>query len=220
MQFKTCTKCGESHALSQFKYRATYAQSKSWGRAGNVRMELESKLCRNCRPKRKPVSRLTKKEMHNKVQTGDMNAFIAKHEVAKRKLDAKNRQAISSRKRWEKQWKAELKEALAPITKEIASARKAWEYARDKGYVDKAEFYFEYMGLLKRAKEYAEYSHALHPRRPASAEWDDYVEPEVFTKIRDMWAALPPVYKHSRIPLLIAYRPPQRGAQLADSLSA
>lgn len=207
MQFKICTKCGESHALSQFKYRATYAQSKAWGRAGNVRMEIESKLCRNCRPKRKPVSRLTKKEMHNKVQTGDMNAFIAKHEVAKRKQDAKNKQAISSRKRWEKEWKAELKEALAPITKEIASARKAWEYARDKGYTQKAEFYFEYHGMLKHEKTHAEMSYMLTPRRPVSARWADYIGDAVFTRVREMWASLPPVHKHSRIPLLIKHRP-------------
>jgi hypothetical protein len=170
-------------------------------------MEIESKLCRNCRPKRKPVSRLTKKEMHNKVQTGDMNAFIAKHEVAKRKQDAKNKQAISSRKRWEKEWKAELKEALAPITKEIASARKAWEYARDKGYTQKAEFYFEYHGMLKHEKTHAEMSYMLTPRRPVSARWADYIGDAVFTRVREMWASLPPVHKHSRIPLLIKHRP-------------
>jgi hypothetical protein len=183
-------------------------------------MTLESKNCKDCRPKRKPPTKLSAKEIHNKVQTGDMNSYMAQQLRIKQQQTEHNKQAIAARKRWLKAWKAELKEALAPITKEIISARNTWTYARDKGYVAKAEFYFEYMGMLKRAKEYAEYSHALHPRRPASAEWDDYVEPEVFTKIRDMWAALPPVYKHSRIPLLITYRPPQRGAQLADSLSA
>lgn len=207
MQFKVCTKCNEEHPLAQFKYRATYAQSKSWGRAGNVRMELESKLCRNCRPKRKPVSRLTKKEMHNKVQTGDLNAFIAKHEVAKRKQDAKNKQAISSRKRWEKQWKAELKEALAPITREIISARNAYDYAEEKGYVDKAEFYFKYHGLLKHEKTHIEYSYLTNPRRPQSARWADYIGPEVFTQVREMWAVLPPIFKQSRTPMLIKYRP-------------
>lgn len=208
MQLKTCTKCNEEFPLAHFKYRATYAQSKSWGRAGNVRMELESKLCRNCRPKRKPVSRLTKKEMHNKVQTGDMNAFIAKHEVAKRKQDAKNRQAIASRKRWEKQWKAELKTALAPITREIISARNAHLYAKEKGYVDKAEFYKEYTGMLKRAKDLAEFNHMTHPRRPPSARWADYIEPEVFARIREMWADLPPIFQQSgKLPMLIKYRP-------------
>ena len=169
-------------------------------------MQVESKICSNCRPKSKPPTKLSAKEIHNKVQTGDMNSYMAQQLRIKQQQTERNKQGMAARKRWLKAWKAELKEALAPITKEIISAKRAWEYARDKGYVAKAEFYFEYMGMLKRAKEYAEYSHTLHPRRPASAEWDDYVEPEVFTKIRDMWAALPPVYKHSRIPLLIAYR--------------
>ena len=207
MQTKTCAKCGESRPLSHFTYLATYAQSKAWGRAGNVRMQVESKLCSKCRPKRKPPTKLSAKEIHNKVQSGDMNALMAKHLRIKQQQTEHNKQAMASRKRWEKQWKAELKEALAPITKEIASARKAWGYARDKGYVDKATFYHEYMGMLKRAKEYAEYSHALHPRRPSSSRWADYIEPEVFTKIRDLWAVMPPVYKHSRTPMLIKYRP-------------
>jgi hypothetical protein len=218
MQNKICAKCGESHPPSHFKYRATYAQSKAWGRAGNVRMEIESKLCKNCRPKRKSVTKLTKKELHNKVQTGDINAFIAKHEVAKRARDAKNKQAISSRKRWLKEWKAELAEALKPITREIVSARNIWHYARDKGYVDKAEFYFEYHGMLKHEKTHAEMQHLLKPSRPPSSRWADYISPAVFTRTREMWAALPPVHKHSHIPLLIKYRPD--GAQLADKLSA
>ena len=170
-------------------------------------MTLESKNCKACRPKRKSVNQLTKKEIHNRVRSGDMNMFTAKILRSKQMLAERNKQAIASRKRWLREWKAELTEALKPITKEIVSARNTWTYARDKGYVDKAEFYFEYMGLLKRAKEYAEYSHTLHPRRPASAEWDDYVEPEVFTRVRDMWAALPPIFKESRTPLLITYRP-------------
>lgn len=207
MQIKTCAKCGESRPLSQFTYLATYAQSKAWGRAGNVRMTLESKNCKDCRPKRKSVNQLTKKEIHNRVRSGDMNMFTAKILRSKQILAERNKQAIASRKRWLKAWKAELKEALKPITKEIVSARNAHLYARAKGYGGKDKFYFEYMGLLQKAKEYAEYSHTLHPRRPASAEWADYISPEVFTRVRDMWAALPPIFKESKIPLLITYRP-------------
>lgn len=218
MQNKICAKCGESHPPSHFKYRATYAQSKAWGRAGNVRMEIESKLCKNCRPKRKSVTKLTKKELHNKVQTGDMNAYIARQAAAKLDRDAKNKQAISSRKRWLKVWKAELKEAITPITKEIISARNIWQYAKDKGYVDKSNFYHEYMGLLMHEKTHAEMSYMLTPRRPTSARWADYINPAVFSRVREMWAVLPPSFKHSHIPLLIKYRPD--GAQLADKLSA
>jgi hypothetical protein len=169
-------------------------------------MEIDSKLCRNCRPKRKSVTRLTKKELHNKVQTGDMNRFIADKLREKHERDAKNKQAISSRKRWLKAWKAELKEALKPITREIVSARNVWQYARDKGYVEKANFYHEYMGLLMHEKTHAEMSFMLSPCRPISTRWADYISPAVFNRTREMWAVLPPAYKHSHIPLLIKYR--------------
>jgi hypothetical protein len=207
MQIKTCAKCGESRPLNDFTYLATYAQSKAWGRAGNVRMELESKNCKACRPKRKPPTKLSAKEIHNRVQTGDMNVLVAKHLREKQAQDERNAQAMAARKRWLKVWKAELKQALAPITREIISARNAHLYAKDKGYVDKAEFYFRYHAILKHEKAHIELSHATNPRRPQSARWADYLHPNVFTIVREMWAGLPPIFKESKIPLLITYRP-------------
>ena len=207
MQIKTCAKCGESRPLNQFTYLATYAQSKAWGRAGNVRMEITSKLCKACRPKRKPTSKLTKKDLHNKVQTGDLNAYLAQNLLIIKQRTAHNKQAIASRKRWLKAWKVELRTALAPITREIVSAKRAYEYARDKGYVDKAEFYFRYHAILKHEKAHVEYSYMTNPRRPQSARWADYLGDNVFTIVREMWAALPPVFKTGKIPLLITHRP-------------
>ncbi len=207
MQIKTCAKCGESRPLKHFTYLATYAQSKAWGRAGNVRMTLESKNCKDCRPKRKPKTKLSTKEIHNRVQSGDMNSYVAQQLHIKQQRTAHNRQGMAARNRWLKVWKAELADVLAPIKWEIVSARNAWMYARRNGYVDKATFYHEYMGLLKHEKTHAEMGYMTNPRRPASARWADYISPFVFTRVRDMWAALPPLYKHSKIPLLITYRP-------------
>ena len=170
-------------------------------------MQVESKLCADCRPKRKPKTKLSAKEVHNKVQTGDMNALMATHLREKQAQDERNKQAMAARKRWLKVWKVELRTALAPITREIISAKRAWEYARDKGYVDKATFYHEYHGLLMHEKTHAEMSYMLTPRRPVSARWADYISPAVFTRVREMWAALPPVFKTGKIPLLIKHRP-------------
>ena len=207
MQIKTCAKCGESRPLKHFTYLATYAQSKAWGRAGNVRMTLESKNCKDCRPKRKPKTKLSAKEIHNKVQSGDMNAGMANYLRAKQEQKERNAQAKASRYRWVKQWKTELKQALAPITREIISARNAYEYAEAKGYVDKAEFYFKYHAILKHEKAHVEYSHMTSPRRPHSARWADYLADNVFTIVREMWASVPPIFKHTgKIPLLITYR--------------
>ena len=207
MQIKTCAKCGESRPLKEFTYLATYAQSKAWGRAGNVRMTLESKNCKACRPKRKPPTKLSAKEIHNRVQTGDMNVLVAKHLREKQAQDERNKQAMAARKRWLKVWRVELRTALAPITREIASARKACEYARNKGYGGKDKFYFEYHAILKHEKAHTELSHATNPRRPLSSRWADYISPAVFTRVKEMWAGLPPIYKAGKIPLLITYRP-------------
>jgi hypothetical protein len=63
------------------------------------------------------------------------------------------------------------------------------------------------MGLLRHEKTHAEMSFMLTPSRPVSSRWDAYISPMVFTRVRDMWAALPPIFKQSRTPLLIKYRP-------------
>ena len=207
MQIKICAKCGQSHPITHFTYLATYAQSKAWGRAGNVRMSITSKNCKDCRPKRKPDRKLTAKEIHNRVQTGDMNVLMAKHLREKQAQDERNKQAMAARKMWLKKWKAELKTALAPLTKEITSARNTYKYAKEKGYVDKANFYQEYGELLRKEKNLAEYEHMTNPRRPPSSRWADYIDQDTFTRIREMWAALPPVFQQSRVPLLIKYRP-------------
>ncbi len=61
---------------------------------------------------------------------------------------------------------------------------------------------------MRKEKNVAEYNHALHPRRPPSARWADYIEPEVMAKIKELWAALPPIHKHNgKLPMLIEHRP-------------
>ena len=72
---------------------------------------------------------------------------------------------------------------------------------------DKAVFYHEYHALLHHEKTHADVEYTLRPRRPASARWADYISPMVFTRVREMWAGLPPIYKAGKIPLLITYRP-------------
>jgi hypothetical protein len=136
-----------------------------------------------------------------------MNALMAKHLKEKQAQNESNKQGIAARKRWLKAWKVELSTALAPITREIISAKRACEYARRKGYGGKDKFYFEYHAILKHEKNHIEYSYMTNPRRPQSARWADYLGDNVFAIVREMWAGLPPIYKAGKIPLLITYRP-------------
>lgn len=208
MLFKSCAKCEDSYPLSHFRYRSTLAQAKAWGRTGNIRVLCESKHCRNCRAKPKPLSKLSAKDIHNKVHSGDMHPYVAKHTLADKERRGRNKQAISSRNRWIKEWKAELKAVLAPITHEIISARNIWRYARDTRppQVQKAEFYFEYAGMLESLKTQAQLSFMTYPCRPR-ASWWQLVPPEVFTKTRELWAGVPSMYKNTgKVPLLIKHR--------------
>jgi hypothetical protein len=207
MQTKQCAKCGVAHPIKQFKFKSTLAQAKAWGRTGNIRVMLESKYCQKCRPKRKSLVKLSTKDIHNRVHSGDLHPYMAKHVLESKERKERHKQAVAARQRWVKLWKAELKQTLAPLTQEVISARNAWRYARDKRppQMRKAEFYFEYAGMLERAKASAQYDFLTNPRRPRTS-WSDYIEPEVFIKVREMWAVVAEAYTHSRVPLLIKHR--------------
>ena len=204
---KRCAKCGEVRSIDHFLYHATRAQSQAWGYAGSVLLQLESKNCKACRPKRKPPSKLSDKELHNKSISGDMNSFIVKHLRQERKLKAHNAQSLAARKRWVKQWQADLTAQLAPIAKEIISARNAWKYARNAGHTYRAEFFFEYMGGLKSAVNTARLTFLKNPRRPANAGWAEHIPAALIQKTKDLWNGLPDEDKQKvKTPMLVLYR--------------
>lgn len=205
---KQCAKCGEVRSIDHFLYHATRAQSIAWGYAGSVLLQLESKNCKACRPKRKPPSKLNAKQLHNKTISGDMNLYISKKLREKRKLKAHDAQSKAVTRRWHTQWNKDLTTILAPIAKEIISARNAWKYARATGYTYRAEFFFEYMGGLQQAVNMERLSQLKYPRRrDTSAGWAALIPKALIQKTKDTWHALPDEDKQkTKTPLLVLYR--------------
>jgi hypothetical protein len=66
-----CPKCNTVKPLKSFKKLATPSQMRAWGKEGAVRMTLVSKYCRECRPKPRPLSKLSPAEIKQRIVSGE-----------------------------------------------------------------------------------------------------------------------------------------------------
>ena len=91
---RTCTKCNLTFPTTHFRYLGTRAQAISRGLSGNRLPWIESKICRDCRPKRRSISELSRKELANRVASGDLKQIDYDAEIARRKAqETRNKKA-------------------------------------------------------------------------------------------------------------------------------
>lgn len=67
-----CPKCKEVKHMKSFRKLATPSQMRAWGKEGAVRMTLVSKYCRECRPKPRPLSKLSPAEIKERIISGEI----------------------------------------------------------------------------------------------------------------------------------------------------
>lgn len=70
-QHGLCPKCKLVKPLKSFKKLATPSQMRSWGKEGNVRMTLTMTNCKECRPKPRPLSKLSPAEIKERIVSGE-----------------------------------------------------------------------------------------------------------------------------------------------------
>lgn len=70
-QHGLCPKCNLVKPLKSFKKLATPSQMRAWGKEGNVRMTLTMTNCKECRPKPRPLSKLSPAEIKERIASGE-----------------------------------------------------------------------------------------------------------------------------------------------------
>ena len=70
-QHGLCPKCNTVKPLKSFKKLATPSQMRAWGKEGNVRMTLTMTNCKECRPKPRPLSKLSPAEIKERIISGE-----------------------------------------------------------------------------------------------------------------------------------------------------
>jgi hypothetical protein len=207
MTHKTCKKCTASKPLAEFKRRLTKVQSIARGYAGAVRLEIESSLCKDCQPKPKAPSKMTRKELYTKMRSGDVHPALGEGLLERRKISAKIKQGMSSHNRWLKQWRGELKELLAPMRAEITSANAQARYARKKGQLERETFFTTYADTLRQQLAKTELDHLRNPRRVTTSAWEELVDKYTASDMREAWGELPLEDRALvKTPALVLYR--------------
>jgi hypothetical protein len=204
--FKTCTKCGETKLLPEFRRVLSLAQTKSLKRVGNVRLVVSSKNCKDCQPKRKPPRELTLKDLKGRVSTLTFDKMKEAREAK-----ARMKQGVVRREAWERQWRTELRTILAPMQREIRRMSDRLRYIR-RTTADTQLFNFTqtYLLGLRQQKSNIEWAYYTKPSRPTHSWWQEMVDPEWRSKMSQLWMALPPAVHHLNLnmPELLLFRAP------------
>lgn len=205
---RVCKKCNECKPLALFRYKLTRAQMKAQGYAGNVLVVAEGKVCTACRPKRKPVNRMTTKELMQKASTGDVHPFIAKSRIAKIKSDARALQKRGRDAGWFKVWMGYMKAIVKPLTEDIARTQHQRNHALRTDNQPLAEFFEKYLTELQRLKARLLYDQRTSPCEPKLCRWEEYFDEYIAAQLREDFTALPePSRKKLRTPpKMVKYR--------------
>jgi hypothetical protein len=219
---RTCKRCKETLPLAEFRYKLTRAQMKAQGFAGNVLVTAEGKVCKYCRPRKKPLSKLTRKELVTKASSGDIHPLIAKSIIAERKVSRRAKQKAGRYEGWVKHWKAEHKRVLSGLPIEIHRVTGQARHALASRHMDRHKFFLMYLGELKRLKARLFLEFRAKPAEPKFNCWQEYADMDAQIAIRTAWEALPladrvplkvpALIRHRFDPLVNAYTRPTRAS--------
>lgn len=204
---KFCASCGVLSPLADFKRLLTRAQTKARGYVGTHRVEIDSKLCKHCQPKPKPLEKMTKKELLNKVASGDVHSFLADSILKERAETVNDRRSAKTSARWAEKQKKEWQNLVFSIGREITMVRQQLKYAymiKDKVRQDYAKTYLDVMNRLRARLRFT----ALKPHgAPESVYWMEHLHQEEINQVRDVWEKLPlDARARMRLPLAIGHR--------------
>lgn len=208
---KTCTKCKATKPLAAFRYKLTRAQAKQQGYAGNVLVTAEGKVCTDCRPKRKPLSKLTNKELEAKAATGDVPVAIAKARIAQHKKDANLLRKRARVERWHEVWADAWSPIWEAMQKDIEGANGKATYYRKRKVPEKMAFYEAYTQALRKELTRIKFEFRQKPCRPTYTRWEEYVPEAVQINLKQLWESLPFEMRMgengtAKMPRMVVYR--------------
>jgi len=123
----TCAKCGETKPRNEFQRRMTAEEySKALNRRVETGTTIISSLCKQCQPKRKPRSKLTLKELRNKITNKRINPYLGEQLIAEKRQAINATRKRNMKIRWQKE-KGKEREALkATLDKEVNRAKSTY----------------------------------------------------------------------------------------------
>ena len=209
-----CSKCGEIKPLTDFQRRMSKAYTQGKGKTGSVGMLVESSMCRKCQPKPKPPSQMTRKELHNKVQSGDVPKAIADAVLAQRHAKARAAVRSAAQNAWDMKRMGYWQPIIDDAKQERRRVQQQEKYAMHtlKLPDEHLTFFVEYKALMTTTIARMQHMQRTKVRKedgpPPHNTWQGYVDPSDWQKIRALWMAMPPTYRTaSKTPTLLDVHP-------------
>ena len=131
---QTCTMCGETKPINQFKRRLTKRQSASLMRRSSVRVGLlvESVRCKSCWSATKSRKPLTIKQIKNKKASGDLRGVVADILLTQRKANANAIKSRVMKEYWEKKKQQPIKDLEKNLRQQVAKYKNRYHATKSK----------------------------------------------------------------------------------------
>lgn len=120
---KTCTMCKETKPQAEFMRRLTLAQTAHYLRRASIktRTSVISTRCKDCWRNSKRKTPLTRKQIQNKVASGDMHSVTAEIELRKRKEELPKIRSRIMKEYWLGKKVSYLKQLNANLQKQVSN---------------------------------------------------------------------------------------------------
>lgn len=206
-----CPACQQVLPLSAFKRYLTGGELAAHGYTSGAKVEIETAKCRSCRPKRKPVQKLTTAELKNRAANGDLKPYMAQQIIKERKKRALAAQRAGAIKSYLSKVKAKWEPILAGFKSEALAVRHQIKYERARAPAGPfMTFLTEYLTVLQETASLLKFYHIrLKPAMPEKGrnDWPQHVPNTQRKKLEDLWHAVPLEKRVKvRMPALLTYR--------------
>jgi hypothetical protein len=214
-----CAHCREIKPVADFKTHLTRAQAVARGYKNNYLVEIDSSICKSCRPKPKPLRKLTVKEMQNRVTSGALSEFVMEKKLEERAILTRGKRVEAALSVHAKRRASHWAPILQAIIKEINKTRDQKKYAKANGYAEVLTFAETYHQELVHLRTILRMNAVKPDNRPDSIHWQDHVTEKTRITVRDTWDAIPmPLRIKMRLPALLDANYQDHAVPIPDSV--
>jgi len=197
---KQCGQCKTFYKASAFRVRLSRAASEGRGLFDGKRLWMELSICRQCRPKRRPYTSMTERELNTLVLSNDITREYADKILATRERNARRKMSNAVKKRWERDRLARVQPALDLCIAERNAVNAQLRYATKNGKRDVIAFCETYLQVINEYAERVRVSKQLHgipsaTRARVLAAWHACARargPMLFSQLADILSASQP----------------------------
>lgn len=194
---KQCGQCKTFYKPSEFRVRLSRAASEGRGLYDGHRLTMEMSICRQCRPKPRPYTAMTERELNTLVLSRDITREFADGILRTRATNARRKMSTAVTKRWERERLARVKPALDLCSVERRAVKDQLRYATENGKTRVTAFCETYLQVIDEYAKQVRDSKKIHDipsatRARVLAAWhacDKARGPMFFSKLADILSA-------------------------------